>query len=168
MTTNLTSRYFEGGAHPDSISVDLASLLEDKALSKTTRDALIKARIGKGPFRAGVLAAFGGKCAVTGCTVTEAIRASHIKPWRESTNEERLDPANGMPLAANLDALFDRHLITFSDDGRLILSTRVSTENAKLLGVRDGVSVEFDATRRGYLRHHRKTFDNKESQPPSP
>jgi hypothetical protein len=97
--------------------------------------------------------------------MTEKGKATRLKPWRESTNEERLDPANGMPLAANLDALFDRHLITFSDDGRLKLSTRVSRENADLLGVRDGVRVEFDAKRRGYLRCHRETFDKLEDRP---
>ena len=29
---------------------------------------------------------------VTGCRIAEALRASHIKPWRESSNKERLNP----------------------------------------------------------------------------
>ncbi|WP_027948005.1 HNH endonuclease signature motif containing protein [Litchfieldella anticariensis] len=67
-----------------------------RRVPKTTREALADARVGQGAFRSSVLIHWGGKCCVTGSTAEKAIRASHIKPWRDSTDEERLDPQNGL------------------------------------------------------------------------
>ena len=63
--------------------------------------------LGKVPSDVQVLKIWGNRCCVTGSTTLDAIRASHIKPWRRSSNQERLDPYNGLPLVATLDALFD-------------------------------------------------------------
>jgi HNH endonuclease len=82
---------------------------------KTTREALIDARRGQGKFRVEVGVRWNNICAVTGCGIVEVLRASHIKPWRDSTNRERLDPENGLLLAAHVDALFDKDLITFME-----------------------------------------------------
>ena len=86
------------------------------------------ARIGQGLFRKQVLSLWGGRCAVTGSAVLDAIRASHIKPWRSSDNAERLEPCNGLPLVASLDALFDAGFITFADDGWTLVSPRLNFE----------------------------------------
>ena len=51
------------------------------------------------------------KCAVTGLAIPELLKASHIKPWKDSTDEERLDIFNGLLLAPHLDAAFDRGFI---------------------------------------------------------
>jgi hypothetical protein len=59
--------------------------------NKTTRKALIDARLGQGQFPADVAECWGNKCAVTTCGVSEMLRASHIEPWSECTNRERLD-----------------------------------------------------------------------------
>lgn len=48
-----------------------------------------------------------GLCALTGCAISEILRACHIKPWKKSSNPERLNPANGFLLIAHVDALFD-------------------------------------------------------------
>ncbi len=158
------AKYFGHGDDTDVLA-DLKSIMDDPKLTKTQRDTLIKARIGQGAFRADVLAAFQGKCAVTGCATPEVIRASHIKPWSKSTNRERLDACNGLPLVANLDALFDRHMITFAANGRLQISRTLSNEDAKLLGVADAVQLEFDAARNSYMRHHRERFEDLEQSP---
>jgi hypothetical protein len=64
--------------------------------NKTTRERLIDARLGQGRFRVGVASRWNGRCAVTGCAIPAVIRASHIKPWSECTDRERLNPANGI------------------------------------------------------------------------
>ncbi|MGO7165362.1 HNH endonuclease, partial [Rhizobium johnstonii] len=64
-----------------------------------------------------MLAQWHGRCAVTSCNLPAVLRASHIVPWREASNAERLDPENGLPLVATLDALFDVGLISFDDQG---------------------------------------------------
>ena len=99
----------------------------------TTRQALVKARVGQGIFRDEVLKLWSYQCAVTACGIQEALRASHIKPWSESTDQERLDPYNGLPLLATLDALFDKHLIGFDSHGKMLISSELSSEERDLL-----------------------------------
>ena len=59
-----------------------------------------------GRFRDDLVASFGGRCCLSGLDVTELLRASHIKPWRDSNNIERLDPYNGLLLSPAYDAAF--------------------------------------------------------------
>ena len=62
-------------------------------------------------------------------------RWKRFKPWKHSTNAERLDPNNGLPLVATLDALSDAGLVSFADDGSLITSNRISAGERKVLGL---------------------------------
>jgi hypothetical protein len=104
-----------------SAEVAAAVLIEDLAQIErevpdiTEREQLAKARVGQGRFRAAVTAKWGhGEvCALTGIAIAEMLVASHIKPWRDSENHERLDPMNGLLLAAHADRLFDRYLMSF-------------------------------------------------------
>ena len=100
----------------------------------TARTVSVKARIGQSKYRDNLMAYWDG-CAVTGCQVRAALRASHIKPWRISTAIERLDPNNGLILNATLDSLFDAGLISFQDDGSILISKALSTEDLRGLGV---------------------------------
>src|ERR1019366_6901961 len=84
---------------------DLSDIEQQQGIDSTTKRALFNARLGQGKFRTQVLESWGNCCSVTGSVVQPAIRASHIKPWRESSNAERLDRNNGLPLIASLDAL---------------------------------------------------------------
>lgn len=100
----------------------------------TTRETLIKARIGQGQFRAALIE-YWRNCAVTGCDFIAVLVASHIKPWRDSTNVERLDPFNGLLLTPNLDQAFDQGYISFEDNGEVIISSRLSTSTKRALGL---------------------------------
>jgi hypothetical protein len=82
---------------------DIAEIDTDPSITATDKKALINARLGQGKFRQSVLKRWRRRCAVTSSLTEKVIRASHIKPWRECTNDERLDPDNGLPLIANLD-----------------------------------------------------------------
>src|SRR5262249_33101940 len=105
---------------------DLNDIKMEENLDPTTKKTLVDARLGQGQFRTKVLQSWENRCSVTGSMIHAAIRASHIKPWRESSNAERLDPDNGLPLIASLDALFDAGLISFDSSGKLIASSKVS------------------------------------------
>jgi predicted restriction endonuclease len=101
---------------------------------------------------------WGGRCAVTGLDVGELLRASHIKPWaRCESDAERLDVYNGLLLAPHLDALFDRGLITFSDEGNLTCSSQLSEHQWGLVGVGNVERCVRSLTdeHRKYLRWHR-------------
>lgn len=87
----------------------------------TDREVRTKQRIGQSIFRVMLLELYGSKCCLTGIDIPEVLRASHIIPWAERANT-RLNPENGLCLSATYDAAFDKHLISFDEDYRLVLS----------------------------------------------
>lgn len=108
----------------------------DLPKQETERQAVIAARRGQGVFRA-LLDEHWGSCAVTGCTNRKLLRASHIQRWRDSSNVDRLNPDNGLLLAAHVDAAFDAGLISFDDDGHIrIDDKRLIPADAKIIGIK--------------------------------
>jgi len=126
----------------------------------TEVERLVRQRVGQDRYRDALLTYWGGSCAVTGVAVTEALRASHAKPWAECADDaERLDAFNGFLLVANLDALFDRFLISFDDAGHLLISTRLSQRDLPGLGIHSGMTLRWLASEhRHYLQWHRERF----------
>ena len=149
----------------NSLVHDLNEIKEQYA-DKTTQNTFVDARLGQGQFRARVLTSWGSRCCVTGSLTTEAIRASHIKPWRDSDDRERLDANNGLPLIATLDALFDRGLITFSSDGGLLISKQLDASERKLLGLDGRRLLQHSGSRTAdYIAYHRESiFLDKQAQ----
>ena len=88
------------------------------------------------------------------------MRVSHAKPWADCvTDAERLDVFNGFLLSANLDALFDKFLISFSDAGEILIGSSVSLANRHLLGVPNGLKLRWVAAgHANYLPYHREQF----------
>ena len=123
----------------------------------TTRHQLVLARNGQGLYRERLLALWENACAVTGLANPAFLRASHAKPWHLSTDAERLDPANGLPLVPNLDLLFDGGWISFADDGGILLSPNLSPSAATALGVTPSLRLRQPPTpaQRHYLAIHR-------------
>lgn len=83
--------------------------------------ATVQVRRGQDFFRQAVLTSYSGCCCVTGNPVPELLVASHILPWSQYP-KERMNPHNGLCLTATHDAAFDKGLITFDEDCRLMLS----------------------------------------------
>lgn len=81
-------------------------------------------RIGQRYFRKMVLSNYEGKCCVSGLNVPQTLRASHIVGWAED-KRHRMNPENGLCLSATYDAAFDKHLISFDDDYRMIVSKEI-------------------------------------------
>lgn len=125
-------------------------------LPETEVRALRDSRVGQGRFRAAVISYWGG-CAVTDCQAPQLLAASHIKPWCDCTNAERLDPFNGLLLSPNLHVVFDLGLITFADDGTLLVSSRAAMPILHSLGVHAGLRINRLAPQHlEYLGFHRK------------
>ena len=112
-------------------------------------------------FRDGAIKLWNGECAVTGVDDASWLIASHIKPWRESSSQERLDPHNSLLLSPNYDKLFDRGVISFNPDNGKIILPEVLTyslwKNLERLGIDDEKHLKFvpEGTDR-YLEYHRK------------
>ena len=113
------------------LSADVISLSDQ---TSTTSKTEIEARLGQGKYRGGVIEIW-KKCAVTELERVDLLVASHIKPWRSSTRTERLDPFNGLLLCPNLDKLFDRGYIGFSENGKIMTSPRLGERDLKILGI---------------------------------
>ena len=135
---------------------DLKALTDDRRLKLTTRQLLIDARLGQGKFRTDVLQNWNDRCAVTGCALSEVIRASHIRPWSVSDSKQRVDADNGLPLVGNLDMLFDRGLISFQSNGRMLISKRLCPVQRKQLHVPKNLRRTPSAAQEIYLKYHRR------------
>jgi predicted restriction endonuclease len=89
-------------------------------------------------------------------TMLSAIRASHILPWKDATSAERLDPNNGLPLVATIDALFDAGLISFQQDGAIIISDSIPPAERKRLSIHAGMAIgELSPKMERYMSQHR-------------
>jgi putative restriction endonuclease len=141
----------------------------DLTLDDTVKSAVIQARRGQGKFRKNV-EALERSCRLTGITNPSLLIASHIKPWRLCTSaEERLDGMNGLLLTPDADLLFDRGFISFGDEGDVLISPRVESDDLRRLGFeqlaweRFAVAEaptrwrtdSFAPRRHGYLAYHR-------------
>jgi hypothetical protein len=132
-------------------------LENDIALAETEREAIVLARRGQGLFKQRVHL-HEKRCRVTGVSRLEHLRASHCKPWRDSTNEERLDGENGLLLTPSVDHLFDRGFISFRGDGRLLVSPVAHAPSLERMGVPVSRSIDvgaFSQRQRLFLEYHR-------------
>lgn len=114
-------------------------IVRNPDIPATTKLEQLLVRIGQQRFRREVLEFFDNKCAITGSCLL--IRASHIKPWRVATNEERLNPANGLALSPVYDAAFDLGLISFRPDGRIMVSSKLEFD-AVALGITGNEKID--------------------------
>jgi hypothetical protein len=132
-------------------------ILDDSTLIETDKQALVLARRGQGLFRERVQG-IESRCRVTGVERPEHLRASHIKPWRDSTNQERLTGENGLLLTPSIDHLFDRGFISFLEDGRLLVSPVAHADSLRRMGVPTDRRVEvgrFTHVQADFLEYHR-------------
>lgn len=136
---------------------DIAKIKSRKDIPETTKRALVAARLGQGGFRRSLDDLWGGRCAVRGFSTRELLRASHIKKWSESKDEERLDPNNGLLLSAHLDALFDKGLISFNETGKMLVSKRVPRLERSKLQLNGKLRQRPWSELGSYLSIHRKT-----------
>jgi hypothetical protein len=147
--------------------------LERRIPDRTERQTIIMARVGQGLFRANVIAQWGlgETCALTSISIPALLTASHIKPWRDSTDEQRMDGMNGLMLAAHVDRLFDRHLLSFREDRgvfRCVIHPSVRREAEKLqltekLSIRSTTNLRMAEHDRfsAYMVEHLKQFSAK-------
>jgi hypothetical protein len=107
---------------------------EYKTLNRTEQEQIVISRLGQGNFRRSVIRLW-GSCSVTGLQNISLLRASHIKPWKDSNNQERLNPFNGLLLIPDYDFLFDSGYITFKQNGNMAVSSRLSPFARKVFDV---------------------------------
>jgi predicted restriction endonuclease len=132
------------------------SRYEIKLPNVTERSGLVTSRVGQGAYRKRIIHRWEYQCAVTGFNKLEVLIASHIMPWKDATDDERLDVDNGLLLSPTYDALFDRHLISFEKNGSIILSDKIELDAFKKIGItgKERLRLELNDGVKNYLDHH--------------
>lgn len=142
------------------------TMSEDNTISvlppqNTSSIATVNIRIGQSYFKAATSIICGHRCVVTGVADQKPsiLIGSHIKPWSESDDTERMDGHNGLLLAPHVDKLFDKHLITFSDDKRIIVSAQLEGDVLETWGIDTQKVYTLTEKQLEYMQHHRACFN---------
>lgn len=107
-----------------TFSPEEQAIVAEKNLEETVKTTLVMARRGQGLFRSRVQA-IETSCRVTGVSSEKFLIASHIKPWKDSDNFQRLDGNNGLFLSPHVDRLFDGGFISFEKSGEMLVSPQL-------------------------------------------
>lgn len=132
--------------------------IESKSIEEKYRNDFIKTRIGQGKFRDALIKRHGCKCDICGLDIKELLIASHIKEYAYCENNEHIDLANGLLLCPNHDKLFDRHLISFNSDGRIMFSESINTNNYDKLNIKKDITIDKDLFKEEYMSYHRENI----------
>ena len=161
-------------AFPTELAIALRSAAETEAIRS------VKVRTAQDFFRRAVLASYRTTCCISGIALPELLVASHILPWAADTSlasvlrgegrgegNHRVDPRNGLCLSRLHDTAFDRGLITFDADLRLILSRELrdqvtnsvlSASFSHFAGQALRLPDKFQPERESLARHREEVF----------
>lgn len=133
-----------------------------EGLSETEKEAVIQQRVGQGYFKELLLNKYNCKCALCAIKTAKMLKASHIKAWSKSTDKQKLDENNGLLLCAHHDALFDKYLLSFEDDGKPIISGLIPEEHYESLRIDEIPYIDVLEKMKPYLRWHRQELKKRE------
>jgi hypothetical protein len=113
-------------------------------------------------FRGNLLRLWQGSCAVTSVQELRVLRSSHIKPWSNSNVQEKVDHFNGLLLVPNLDGLFNEGLVSFKDDGSILVSTNWRSDDQRRMNITADLHLRtVHPESRPYLEYHRDVMFNR-------
>lgn len=150
--------YFGEVEHPESIRKQQENI-ENSSISEKQKVDYRKARLGQGKYRIKLLESC-PVCPITLVSDDRILIASHIKPWSQSSEKEKMDPMNGLMLTPTFDYLFDRGFLSFTEDKKSILSPFLSNMTYKKIGISDGKNFPHLPIegREHYLNYHRSNI----------
>jgi len=138
---------------------DETKLIDFSTIDKTEKETIVKNRIGQNIFRENLIRIY-GNCIICGLKNAQILRASHIKPWSECSNSERVNYNNGLLLCANHDLLFDRLLISFDENGEIIISNEIE-KDIELLNIPKKLTIAMNQEQNEFMNWHRNKFYDK-------
>jgi len=133
------------------------AVISEAGMNSIDRAVTTKSRgIAQRLFRGNLLRLWQGSCAVTNVQEPRVLRSSHIKPWAKSNVKEKVDHFNGLLLIPNLDALFNEGLITFRNDGRMLVSHNWRADDQRRMHITPDLQLrEVHPESHPYLEFHR-------------
>lgn len=122
-----------------------------------SKEAIVKVRVNQGIFRDRLLSRY-SKCCLCNVSNPQLLIASHIKPWSECEDSEKLLVDNGFLLCPNHDCLFDKGLISFNDDGTIIISDKLDETNRLFMNVNTDMRIKVYEGNVPFLKYHRERY----------
>lgn len=131
--------------------------IENISLKGIDKEAIVKVRINQGIFKERLLHRYNHCCL---CKVSEHdfLIASHIKPWKDSDENERLDVDNGFLFCPNHDKAFDKGYISFDNEGNILISEELNEVNKRFLNIYEDMKIELTDENKQYLQYHRNKY----------
>jgi hypothetical protein len=126
--------YFGESTHPFDVQQEENRIAGEVEIPDEIKKEIRYARVGQGKYRRGLLEEC-PFCPITIVTDDRLLIASHIKPWIDSNEIEKIDPKNGFMLTPTYDFLFDRGFITFTDDKKIQISPWLSKITCSRLSI---------------------------------
>jgi predicted restriction endonuclease len=116
------------------------------------RWAWVKQRAHQMALRKVILEERHGKCQVTALGIRELLEACHIVPYCEG--KEQWNPDNALLLAVHIHALFDAHLISFDETGKIMISDCLTPGERAILGLREDMQLAGHERHQIFLTNH--------------
>lgn len=123
---------------------------------------LTKHRVNQGTIRARTIQHYGCKCQLCGLKIQSLLIVSHIYPWSCSNKEEKSDINNLLLLCAQHDALFDKHLISFDENGKILINRGLDESDKRLLNINDDIEIVIPEAMKKYMIKHHEVFKEKD------
>jgi len=140
------------------------TLQTNETVSEIEKKVLVNFRIQQSKFRRELILHW-EVCSITDCKNSKLLIASHIKPYSESNDEEKYDINNGLLLTPTFDKLFDLNLISFTNEGKILLSNNLDTEDLQSLGITGNEKLKMGKVSQStlnYLDYQREKFEELE------
>lgn len=137
----------------DDTIEEIEKIKSDKSLTSLEKESIILSRVGQGKYRDELIDLW-KCCVISKFDDSRFLIASHIKPWKKSTNQEKIDKFNGLLLLPTYDKLFDLGFISFDDNGKILISK--SLTNLDKLGVDRNIAIDIKHENKKYLEYHRQ------------
>lgn len=135
--------------------------VEPLNIDEESKKAIVNIRINQGKFRDLLLKRYNNKCCLCAIKNQKFLIASHIKPWAKSEPKEKADINNGFLMCPNHDRLFDKGYITFDDDGKIIISDRLTENDRVSFNIDSSMYIELTERNKKYLKFHRENVFNR-------
>ena len=134
-----------------------------KIIEGKEKEVLIKQRVNQSKIRQSALTKYGTKCCLCGVTQKELLVVSHIKSWSDSTSSEKGNIDNVLIMCPNHDSLFDKHLISFESNGKILINKRLDDINKTMLNINSEMKLGliFSEDMKRFLEYHRTIFESK-------
>lgn len=142
----------------EGITLNINENIVEQELTGKEREAIVKIRENQGRFRQQLIDKYQHKCALCGINMNELLFANHIKPWSVSEDKEKIKVNNGILLCSNHDKLFDNGLISFDDDGNILISSKIDEINRKFTNINLSMKIEVNEEMQKFLKYHRENI----------